>query len=108
MAEPRLVLASQADADLLAITAFIAQRDGPARAMKATERIWKTMRNLAFMPGMGRWQSYLDDGVRAFPIAPWTIYYASRLDGDGIEIVRIIDGRRDLPAVFKKKKPRRR
>lgn len=102
----RLVVSPEAEADIDAIAAFIAKRDGAARATAVAERIWQTMDNLAFMPGIGRPTKYFEPGQRAFPVAPWIIYYMPQPDRDGIDVLRIIDGRRDLPSVFKKK-PRR-
>ena len=101
----RLIVSPEADADLDAIAAFIAEHDGATRAATIAERIRKTMDNLAFMPGMGRRRSYLRRDQRAFPVPPWTIYYEPLPDG-GIEVVRVLDGRRDLASVFKKKRRR--
>lgn len=104
----RLIVSSEADADLKEISGFIAEHDGAVRAAAVAERIRKTMHNLAFMPGMGRrGSSYLEPGSRIFPVAPWTIVYEPLPDGDGILVQRILDGRRDLAAIFKKKKRRR-
>jgi plasmid stabilization system protein ParE len=66
------------------------------------------MRNLASMPGMGRRERfYLEPGSRLFPVAPWAIVYEPLSEGDGIFVERILDGRRDLPAILKKKNPPR-
>jgi toxin ParE1/3/4 len=97
---PRLVITNQADRDLLAISSYIADRNGKLRATKVMERIRKTMDNLASMPGMGRGRSYLPGGLRAFPSAPWTIVYDLLPEGDGINVVRVLHGRRDLSAIF--------
>lgn len=97
-----LVVSPEADADLAVTAAFIAERDGFARATAVTERIWKTMRNLAAMPGMGSRKSYLDRNTRSFPVSSWTIVYTLR--EDGITVIRILHGHRDLPAVFRKNK----
>jgi plasmid stabilization system protein ParE len=104
VAEPLLILSKKAEDDLDAIAGFIAQRDGAARAVAITERIWKSLRNLAVMPGIGSRKPYLDEHMRAFSVAPWTVYYVALPDGDGVEITRILDGRRDLPSLFEKKK----
>ena len=104
MVEPGLVLSEEADADLIAIAAYIAEHDGAMRASQTADRIWETMRRLAVMPGMGGRRSYLKRGQCAFPAPPWTIYYEKLPDCDGVKIVRVIDGRRDLPAVFGRKK----
>jgi len=34
---------------------------------------------------------------------PWIIYYRPLLDGDGVQIVRIVDSRRDLDRLFRQK-----
>ena len=104
MDEARLTVSPEADADMAQIGTYIAERDGAARANAAVERIQRTMRNLAAMPGMGRRRSYLNPKQRAFPAPPWIIYYEMLPEGDGIRVVRIIDGRRDLPRLFGKTK----
>ncbi|MBV9991918.1 MAG: type II toxin-antitoxin system RelE/ParE family toxin [Alphaproteobacteria bacterium] len=103
----RLVVSPEAENDIDAIAAFIAQCDGATRAMIVANRIRQTMENLAFMPGVGGKRHYLDKLWRAFPVSPWTIYYKLQPDGDGIEVLRVVDGRRDLPALFKGKSRRR-
>ena len=101
MLQRRLVISKEARADLFAIEDYIAEQSGQIRATKVIERIEKTMNNLAFMPGIGRGRSYMEAGLRAFPAAPWTIVYDLLPDGDGINVIRIIDGRRNLPAIFR-------
>ena len=104
----RLVVSPRAEAELDAIATFIARRDGELRATAVVERIWKTMNNLAFMPGMGRSdRSYLEEGARMFPSAPWIIIYELLPDGDGILVQRVLDGSRNLSAIFRSAKRRR-
>lgn len=103
----RLSVSPEAEANIEAIAAYIAEHDGVARAANAAERIRKAMNNLVLMPGMGGRRSYLGKDWLAFPVAPWTIYYKLQPDGEGIDVLRIVDGRRDLPSIFKRK-PRRR
>jgi toxin ParE1/3/4 len=102
----QVVLTPAAQNDLNEIETYIIEQSGELRAAEVRDRLQKTMHNLALMPGMGRWHPYLDKHWRAFPVAPWTIYYKQRPSDDGIDVLRVIDGRRDLPAVFKKR-PRR-
>lgn len=94
-----LVVAPEAQADLIAIAAFIAEHDGFARATAVTERIWRTMHNLASMPGMGRRRLYVDRNTRSFPVLSWMIFYTLR--EDGITVVRILHSHRDLPSAFR-------
>jgi toxin ParE1/3/4 len=98
----RRLISPRAKEDLKSIEAYIAEHDGEARADKVIERIDKTIDALAFMPGIGSRRSYLEPEDRAFAVAPWTIFY--RPLADGIRVLRIIDGRRDLAALFGKKK----
>jgi plasmid stabilization system protein ParE len=50
---PRLLVSEQAEDDLHAITAYIAEQSGKLRAEQVSARLRKTMDNLAFMPGIG-------------------------------------------------------
>jgi toxin ParE1/3/4 len=101
---PLIDLSDEAKHDLRSIEAYIAEHDGEMRAAAVRSRLDQVMRRLAFMPGIGGRRSYLKPKQRAFPVSPWTIYYEALPDGIGVRIVRIIDGRRDLPAIFGKKK----
>jgi toxin ParE1/3/4 len=97
---PQVVLSAKARADLQAIEDYIAEQSGPMRADMVLSRIEETMRVLAFMPGMGRIRYDLADNARTFSTAPWVIVYVPLADLDGVRILRVVDGRRDLPAVL--------
>jgi len=101
---PRIVFLDEARDDLRSIEAYIAEHDGEMRAAAIRSRLDQAIRRLAFMPGIGGHRSYLKPKQRAFPMSPWTIYYEALPNGDGVSIIRIIDGRRDLPSIFDKKK----
>jgi plasmid stabilization system protein ParE len=96
---PQIVLSADARADLRSIEEYITERSGRIRAEMVIGRIGETIRVLAFMPGMGRKRADLDN-AHAFPASPWLIIYRPLSDLDGIRIIRVIDGRRDLPATF--------
>lgn len=100
----RLVVSDEAGADLDSIAAYAAEHDGRLRAIAVSDRIRKAMDNLAFMPGMGSRRYYLRRNQRAFAVSPWTIYCEELSGRDGMNVVRIIDGRRNLPAILGKKK----
>jgi plasmid stabilization system protein ParE len=104
VSSPRIVLLDEARDDLRSLEAYIAEHDGEARAAAIRSKIDRAIRNLAAMPGMGGRRPYLNPKQRAFSVPPWIIYYETLLEKDGIRIVRIIDGRRDLPAIFRKAK----
>jgi toxin ParE1/3/4 len=104
VSSPRVVFLDQARNDLRSIEAYVAEHDGEARAAAIRSKLDRAIRNLAAMPGMGGRRSYLNPKQRAFPVPPWTIYYETLPEGDGIRVVRIIDGRRNLPRLFGKTK----
>jgi plasmid stabilization system protein ParE len=97
---PRLLVSEQAEDDLHATTAYIAEQSGKLRAAQVSARLSKTMDNLAFMPGIGGRRHYLDMASRAFPIPPWLVIYEPLPENDGVRVLRIIDGRRDIAYLF--------
>ncbi|HEX3672981.1 MAG TPA: type II toxin-antitoxin system RelE/ParE family toxin [Rhizomicrobium sp.] len=106
MPQLQIIISVEARADLLQLERYIAERDGELRAELILGRIWETIRTLAFMPGLGSPRPYLNRKTRAFPSPPWLIVYAPLPSLDGIRIVRVVDGRRDLPAVLGPKRRR--
>jgi plasmid stabilization system protein ParE len=96
----QIIVSAEARADLLQLERYIAEHDGDLRAELVIGRIWETIRTLAFMPGLGSPRPYLTRKTRAFPAPPWLIVYAPLPSLDGIRIVRVVDGRRDLPSVL--------
>jgi toxin ParE1/3/4 len=107
-AVPQVVYSPEARADLLAIETYIAVNDGEARAELIIGRLAETILNLAYMPGMGRSRPYLASGARAFSAAPWLIVYDLLPSLDGIVVLRVLDGRRDLDRLFAKRQRRAR
>lgn len=90
----RLVLAPKARADLFDIDTYIAQRN-PLAAERLIERLIQAMTSLAAMPKMGRTCEDLGlPSVRRFVVEKHHIFYV--LDGNGIRVVRVIHGRRDV------------
>jgi plasmid stabilization system protein ParE len=60
-------------------------------------------RRLAFMPGAGRVRRDLtDETVRFWPVFAWLLVYRYR--ARPLEIVRIVDGRRDVSALFQRER----
>ena len=101
MSLPNIVLSSEAHADLLDIEAYIAHQDGEARAEMVIGRLTQGIRSLAFMPGMGRTRPYLGRGIRAYAVTSWIVVYATLPSLDGILVIRVVDGRRDLPRALR-------
>jgi toxin ParE1/3/4 len=93
----RLLFTPRALADLAAIHGFVAP-DSLERADSLIDRVKEGCRILRRWPELGRQRAELGLGVRSFPVGLLIVLY--RLAGDDIEIVRIIDGRRDVAAAF--------
>lgn len=94
----RLVLAPKARADLFEIDAYITERN-PLAAERLIERLIQAMKTLSLMPQMGRTCEDLGlASVRRFVVEKHHIFYVT--DGNGIKVVRVIHGRRDVPAVL--------
>lgn len=53
---------------------------------------------LAATPQLGRQRSELSAQLRSFPVGCYIIFY--RPMADGIEVVRVLHGARDLPPLF--------
>lgn len=83
--------------DLLEIWLYIAQDN-----LEAADRFLDTINEkcllLAERPEMGPNRSDLGPHVRSFAVRDYLIYY--RPIQTGIEVLRVIHGSRDIPAVF--------
>jgi len=83
--------------DLEEIWLFIA-RDDPRAADRYLRYIVSKFTVLASMPYMGRQRDQLTPGLRSFPVRNYLIFYRPR--DNGIEVVRVLHGARDLPPLF--------
>lgn len=72
--------------------------DDPSTADRFIDRIDRKLRMLARSPGVGRAREQLGPGLRSFPIGNYLIFY--RAVPDGIVVVRVLSGYRDLDALF--------
>ena len=107
MAEPGFVLSPAANADLDAIESYIATQSGAARARNVLERIFRSLIMLAHWPNVGRLHPEIEGTPRSFPVAPWIAFYEPSTELDGIYVLRILDGRRDLDTLLPKKRKSR-
>lgn len=94
---PHVIIRPRAEADLVDIWNDIAQ-DSPSRADRMLERIGDTMNRLAAMPFMGQARFDLAPGLRMFPIGNHLIFF--RPIEDGIEVIRVLHGRRNITRRF--------
>ena len=86
-----------AEADLDEIWWYIAQ-DNPEAADRLLDRIEEQCRALARFPEMGINREELMPGLRSLPIGSYLVFYLPI--EDGIEIVRVLPGMRDIDALF--------
>lgn len=87
----------EAETDLIEIWVYIAE-ENPAAADALLESIDDKCAALAASPLMGRARDELLPGIRSFPAGHYVIFYQPI--EDGIEVVRVLHGARDLPSVI--------
>lgn len=93
----RLVIRPQALTDLDDIFDYIAE-DSLDRAIGFIRKLYQQMKTVAASSGIGRHRDALLPGLRSFPYGNYLIFYIP-LD-DGVDIVRVLNGARDLEAIF--------
>lgn len=93
-----LIFSGHARQDLIEIWLTIAQND-PIVADRILAEIEAKCSLLRRHPYIGRARSELLPDLRSFPRPPFVIFY--RVSGQTVEIVRVLDGRRDLNAIFR-------
>jgi toxin ParE1/3/4 len=103
MAQPRFVLSPQAVADLVTLESYIAEESGTIRAQAVLARIYRSLGMLAFWPSAGRISSDIEGEPHRFPVPPWIIFYEPTPERDGIHVLRVLDGRRDLGSILSMK-----
>lgn len=93
----RVIYSNQALIDLEDISEYIS-RDNPDAAIALVAEVLEKCEVLANHPKMGGDRSYLRKGLRGFSIGNYVIFYESL--PEGIHLVRVIHGARDLPSLF--------
>ena len=89
---------NRAESDIDDIWLWIAE-DSIAAAEEFTDRVEAAENRLARYPEIGQARPDLAAGVRHWPIAPYPILY--RAQDDGVLILRVVHGARDLPRLFR-------
>ena len=103
MPERRIVVRPHAADDIEEIFATIAA-DQPGAAERFESSVRRECELLAAFPYLGRARAFRSPalrGLRSRPIsgfASWLVFY--RVEGDVIEVVRVLHGARDLPATL--------
>ena len=93
----RYRLSEQCRADLDDIWLYIGS-DNAAAADRFIDELVGKFQTLAAQPGIGRTRDELGESLRSFPVGNYIIFY--RAVRDGIEVVRVLSGFRDIPNVF--------
>jgi plasmid stabilization system protein ParE len=96
---PVVKLSPRAEAELIGITDYIGAASRPSRAIAVGQRIEGSLQTPAAFP-TGRASPKTELGARRFLISPWLVIYRPLDDGDGIYVLRILDGRRDLSEIL--------
>jgi toxin ParE1/3/4 len=94
---PLVLRTSQAHLDLTEIALHIAE-ENPTAADRWLELIDEKCQTLVRMPEMGRKRPSLAPGLRSLAIGNYVIFY--RPVANGTQIIRVIHGARDIPALF--------
>jgi toxin ParE1/3/4 len=95
--EPRVLRTRRARQDLIDIWRHVGD-DGPAAADRLLERIDGRCALLADHPQLGPERADIRPGLRYLAVERYLILY--RTIAEGIEIVRVVHGARDLPNLF--------
>lgn len=90
-----VIYSQRAEKDLLEIWLYIADDDMEA-ADRQIERIVQSRQTLAQHPGISFARAEIRTGLRSWPVGPYLILHED--DADGLRIVRVIHGARDVDA----------
>ena len=93
----RHVISPPAIKDLEEIIDYFSSRNVDAGERFINE-FEKKCKNLANFPNMGRSYDDIKPSLRGLPLAGYIIFY--RIINDGIEIIRVVSGYRDLESLF--------
>jgi len=97
----RVVRTPLARDDLKQIGRYIAQESGSrVAALRMLDLMRQKMELYATQPELGESRPDLGSDVRHFPVKSYVVFYRP-LD-DGIEVLRILHGSRDIPAVWRR------
>ena len=93
---PRILRTAQADADV----ALYISRDNPAAAARLVATIDRALQRLADSPGLGPERPELQPLLRSYPVGNYLLFH--RPLEDGIVLLRVVHGARDLQRLFAK------
>ena len=86
-----------AEQDALDLYIHIGQ-DNPAAAEQVLRRIDQALATILTQPGIGTRRRRYGENVRSFPVFSYILFY--REIDDGIELWRVIHGKRNIPRLL--------
>ena len=96
----RVLKTPDAELDLIEIWLHISEDNA-----RAADRLWskfeQTFGLLAANPGVGPSRPELAVDLRSFPVGNYLVFYRSLVEGDGIAIIRVLHGARELRHHFR-------
>ena len=98
MPELKLVWAPEAETDLLSIWNWGASHFSREAADAHLRDINRAVANLTKFPHAGAARDHIVPGIRSIVVHPTVVFY--RIGSASIDIVRVVDGRRNLAALF--------
>ena len=93
----KLIFSIPAKKDISSITSYILQFNEQA-ADDTHRAIFSAAKKIAQFPHMGQSRPEFGNGLFSFPSGIYLIFYT--LTDEAVTIVRVLDGRRDIPALF--------
>ena len=97
MAISQYIIAPEAIRDLDEITSYFADRNVDA-GDRLLDVFTKKCRYLTQFPAMGRRYADIRPYLRGIPMQDYIVFY--RILDDGIEIIRVVRGDRDIESIF--------
>ncbi len=92
-----IAFSRQARRDMNEIWTYIAE-DNAAAADELIDEFYQTTKTLSDNPKLGRRREDISDGLRSLHVGNYIILY--RPHADGVTVIRILHGARDLPEMF--------
>jgi toxin ParE1/3/4 len=92
------IISPEASRDLVEIIDYFANRNIIDAGERFVDEFEKKCKYIANLPNMGRSYSNIKPDLRGVPLEGYVILY--RVINDGIEIVRVVSGYRDLESLF--------
>jgi toxin ParE1/3/4 len=96
---PTIDYSDRAREDIRLIYEYIAE-DSVTAADAAFDRIFKSIKMLTKNPRAGRRRLEYGPDVRTITVHPFVVFYRLREARGDVQVLRILDGRRDLGTVF--------